>query len=123
MSKRQLINLKLLFILTVVVAVLLTISLFWVTPDDIGPFGITIWFLLVWLFLAEVFTFLRYGVGRLIGQPPADLQPVAIRQGGLASAWVSSLLALSSLNQIDIKDVVLVSLLIILIEFYMRRVQ
>ena|SRR5687768_12345804 len=103
-----------------VLAIPLVTSWFVTNPDLLGPFGITVWFLGLFLTLANLFSLILYTFKRRRGQPERALA-VSIRQGILLSIWISSLLALNSLKQLSVRDVVLISLLVVLGEFYMRR--
>ena len=100
----------------------LILSLTLTTPVMIGPVGVTLWF--VWLFMATASivclglyalkSYLRLhstNVGRL---------RYSWRQGLLVGAWVVGLLALSSLRQLGFLDAILLGILLIIVEVYMR---
>ena len=92
------------------------------TPDRLGPFGITLWFGGFLLALGGFLTLILYQLRK--GFSRGDRAVVfsrALRHGILTSTWISSLVALNSLRQLGLKDIVLVTLLVVLIEFYMRR--
>ena len=100
----------------------LILSLTITNPVMIGPVGVTLWF--VWMFLGvasmvclglyALKSFLRLhstNVGRL---------RYSWRQGLLVAAWVVGLLALSSLRQLGLLDAILLGILLIIVEVYMR---
>ena len=117
-------SLRIVAVVTVLVLVVLLISLLSTTPDRLGPFGITLWFVGVLIALGGVLTLMLYSIRRNLSARDHDvLFTTSLRQGVLISTWASGLFALSSLHQLDLKDIVLVSLLVVLIEFYLRRVQ
>lgn len=108
------------FAIGVALAGLLVGSMFVVTPDKLGPFGITLWFLAalasLWSIVAGVVYFFLWWLNR----PQA--RKTSLQAGGLVSGYVIALLALNSLRQLDLKDIVLVSLLVLLAGFYLRKV-
>lgn len=107
--------------LAIIIAVGLVLSMFITNPDQLGPFGITIWFIGLFIALANLATL---GLSQLARWRGSSLPlAIGIRQGVLTSLWLTALLALSSLHQISLRDVVLISLLVVLIEFYMRRIR
>lgn len=105
------------------VALLLTAAL--AAPDDLGPFGITLWFIGFLFasggFLAVGLYELRHLIHRR--QPREMIFATSLRQGLLVGAWLTALIGLNSLRQLGLKDIVLVSVLIGLIEFYLRKLQ
>lgn len=107
---------------TVLSLLILVISLFSSTPDGLGPFGITLWFIVLLLGLGGFFSLLLYSLKRNTSRKePQLLFTSALRQGILISTWGVGLFALAALRQLDIKDIVLVTVLVVLIEFYLRR--
>lgn len=91
-------------------------------PKMIGPIGVTIWFVLVWAWLASVFTLLLYGFKayfRIHGTGAARLR-YARRQGALIGAWLAGMLSLSSLGQLGWLDGILLGILIGIVEVYVR---
>ena len=94
------------------------------TPDRLGPFGITVWFTGLLLVLGGVLTLILYNLRR--GARAEDRALVfsrALRHGVLASTWITALVALNSLRQLRLLDIVLVSVLVGLIEFYLHRLK
>jgi hypothetical protein len=106
---------KLVLTVTICLAVALVISLFVTNPTRLGPFGITTWFLCVLTVVSGLATLV---LDRL---RPRRGFSVNLRHGVLGATWLTALFALSSLGQIGVKDVVLVSVLVVLIEFYLSR--
>lgn len=107
--------------LTVLIGIVLLISVFISNPDQLGPFGITLWFVALWLFFSGVFGLVRLGIGNILGFKQKKARKISFRQGALISVWLTSLLAFKSLGQLGVKDIVLVTLLVVLVEFYVRR--
>ncbi|MEX0749153.1 MAG: hypothetical protein WD467_01280 [Candidatus Saccharimonadales bacterium] len=98
----------------------LLMSLFLTNPDSLGPFGLTAWFSA----LLVAFTgLLMLGLLRWRYERSRAGFLLALRRSFLASLWVVALLALSSLRQLSIRDIILLTVLGVLIDFYMQRVQ
>src|SRR3990167_8034368 len=110
-------------ILLALLIALIIISLFSTSPDRLGPFGITIWFLAVLTAISVSITIGLYWHRRITnkGNDITNIQSMSIRQGVLLGILITSLLALNSLRQLSLRDVVLLMLLLVLVEFYMRR--
>lgn len=98
---------------------LLAASLFWVTPEALGPYGITVWFLLLFVAIWGLVSNLSYGLLSWAGGK--DRLARSLQYGGLTSGFIVLLAALNSLRQLDVKDIVLVSLLVLLTGFYLRK--
>lgn len=98
----------------------LIVSMFITNPDELGPFGLTLWFStlltattgLLWIILTSFI----YGKSR-------EGMMIALRRSFLISMWAVAILALSSLRQLGIRDIILLTVLGLLIDFYMKRVQ
>lgn len=114
--------LSVLIIWSLVASVGLILSLALTNPLAIGPVGVTVWFVVLFLALSSIFTLALYtsktflrlhatGVGRL---------RYSWRQGLLLGGWVSGVLALSSLHQLGLVDVILLALLLVIVEVYVR---
>lgn len=103
-------------------SVLILLSLFVTNPSKLGPFGVTLWFL---VFLSVIFALLSLGLYfakiflRLHENHSTRLR-YSMRQGLLLSFWITALLALSSLGQYGPKDAILLGLLLLIIELYVR---
>ena len=112
-----------LLVIGTVAAVALVIASFLLTnPLGIGPLGVTMWFVVVYfaisgclaLALFAVKTFLKIHATR------AGRLRYSWRQGMLIGGWVTGLLALSSLNQLGLRDAILLALLLVIVEVYVR---
>jgi hypothetical protein len=95
------------------------------TPLDLGPLGVTAWFLVVLIGLSGVCAALAYGLAAVLtlhhhGKSRFNLRPPidASRRGILLGGSLTILLALSSLRQLNLRDVILLVLLLGLVEFY-----
>lgn len=105
--------------------VALLLSMLLTNPTSLGPTGVTLWFLGFWVVLAVNLAFVKYELVMRFGKETQKLTKhrtmmVALRHGALIGAGLTVLLALSSLQQLDARDVGLVAALLILIEFYAR---
>ena len=92
------------------------------SPAVLGPFGVTAWFLLLLAFLTPALTLVLYVVKAFL-QIHSSMRSrlrYSQRQGFLSAAWVVCALALSSLRQFGLKDGVLLALLLLIIEVYVR---
>ncbi len=92
------------------------------TPTALGPLGVTAWFGLVLVGLAAIGTGLAYVVAaKLQHSTPKARQRIidATRRGLLVGGGVTIVLGLSSLRQLNLRDVILLLLLGGLVEFYM----
>ena len=103
----------------------LLLSMVVTNPTSLGPAGVTLWF--VWfgivvsccLALINYELVMRYGrEGTKVMQ--AKVVAGCIRHGLLLGGAMAILLALSSLQQLDIRDVGLVLAFVVLVEFYLR---
>lgn len=106
----------------------LLFSMLLTNPTNLGPTGVTVWFMGFWVVLGANLAFLKYELAMRFGKEMTKLNKrrtmiTAIRHGALIGAGLTVLLALSSLQQLDARDVGLVSVLLILIEFYARSRQ
>ncbi len=111
---------RIVFLMTLGLIGLLVLSWFVTTPAQIGPFGITIWFICLYFALSGVIALVVYRFDKnLHGKP--DTFSKALGRGLLIGLWLTALIGLNSLRQLGLKDVILISLLVVLIEFYMRR--
>jgi hypothetical protein len=96
------------------------LSLFVTNPTQLGPFGVTLWFIILAAALSSALSLGFFWVASKIKTDPT-VQPKlssAWRRGILLGGWASVLLGLSSLGQLSPKDIILTGLLVLLIEFY-----
>ena len=91
------------------------------TPAALGPAGVTIWFLVVLAGLFGLITAAAYGIALKL-QPGITSSARRIfdasRRGLLLGGYLTIVLALSSLQQLNLRDVFLLGLLLALVEFY-----
>lgn len=93
------------------------------TPGELGPFGITLWFVLLLVVIGGALSLLFFQLKkRMFKKNSEQAFPDSLRAGVLTSTWITALLALNSLRQLGVKDIVLVSILVVLVDFYLRRV-
>lgn len=99
----------------------LGVSMVLTTPNELGPFGLTIWFVVFLIGLVSVLTlgFYRFGKGR--GSRAGFMR--ALRRGFLAGIWITGILALSSLRQLSLRDIILLTVLVLAVDFYMQRMR
>ena len=101
---------------------MVALSLLVTNPLTIGPIGVTLWFLLVFGAIAGDIALALYGIKTFLKvQPtPANRLSASWRQGLILSAWLSILVALSSLGQLALRDAILLGLLLVIVELYLR---
>jgi hypothetical protein len=100
----------------------LVLSLFLTNPLQLGPLGVTIWFVVVFWDLAAIVAVALYWAKtflRLHGASPSRLR-YSWRQGLLVGGWITGMLALSSLHQLGLLDAILLALLLGIVEVYVR---
>lgn len=100
----------------------IVLSLFLVSPTTIGPLGVTIWFIVFYLTASCLLSLLLYGLKTYLHLHSANLNRMRYswRQGMLVSGGLTGALALSSLKQLGWLDVILLGLILVIIEVYMR---
>jgi hypothetical protein len=100
----------------------LVASLMVTNPLALGPLGVTLWFIVVYLALSALVVLALYAVkGFLhIHSTGAARLRYSQRQGLLIGGWGTGLLALSSLQQLGILDVILLAILLGIVEVYVR---
>ncbi len=97
-------------------------SLVMTNPLALGPLGVTLWFVVVYLVVTAVITLGLYAAKaylRLHATGAGRLR-YSWRQGLLIGGWLISLLALSSLNQLGVLDAILLGILLVIVEVYVR---
>jgi hypothetical protein len=107
---------------TVVSATLLILGVTVTNPATIGPVGVTIWFLVLLGCLASIACLVLYTAKTFLhihAAAPNRLR-YSWRQGLLLGGWVSGLLALSTLRQLGALDAILLALLLLIVEVYVR---
>lgn len=98
------------------------LSMFVLTPDQLGPLLITGWFILVFVATTALLMsmFLKLSTYLHRGQKRHSYA-LALRRATLAALFLVSLMALGSLHQLSVVDIVLVTLLVLAVEFYFFR--
>lgn len=97
--------------------------LFATSPRDIGPFGVTIWFIALFILITLVVTLLRYRFS--YRRHPELHQRVAIFKLSLRTSSVMGLFitvgfAMQSLRMLNLGDILLFLLTLAIIELYFR---
>jgi hypothetical protein len=101
-------------------ALLLAASLLFTNPSGLGPFGITVWFVVLLVVLTMVITLVMHRFRQV--RDTTGLMRL-IRRAFLISVWATALLALGSLRQLTIRDIILLTVLVVMVDFYIRRLQ
>lgn len=90
------------------------------SPESIGPAGVTLWFLVLMVALTSWISIMVYLLQNRLGlktsQGGGHLD--ASRRGLMLAGFTVTLLALSSLKQLNLRDALLLVLLLVLVEFY-----
>ena len=106
----------------------LLLSMVLTNPSNLGPAGVTLWFLAFGVVLAANIALANYELIMRFGKETTKLTKHktimgCLRHGALLGGGLAVLLALSSLGQLDARDIGLVVVLIGLVEFYLRTRQ
>ncbi len=120
MSPKQLVSL--ISAVTIVSAVGVVAAFFLTNPTSVGPIGVTLWFVALLIALQGGITLGLYTLksrGEQIAAPGKVLSS-AWRQGLLIALGLTIFMALSSLRQLGLRDVILISGVLVLVEFYFR---
>ncbi len=101
---------------------LLLASLLLTSPTMVGPFGVTAWFLLLLAFLTPALTLAIYGLKTFLNVHSSGRSRLRYseRQGFLLAGWITFSLALASLQQFSLKDGILLALMLLIVEVYVR---
>jgi hypothetical protein len=107
---------------SVALAAGLVLSLIFTNPLAIGPLGVTLWFVGLFLALSGIFTLAFYGTKTYLHLHATGSTRLRYswRQGMLLATWVAGLLSLSSLRQLGVLDAILLGILLVIIEVYVR---
>src|SRR5687768_129310 len=100
-------SLKLILMVSVVISLGLMAVTLTTTPDKLGPFGITLWFVGLLFAGGGFLTLGFYYFKRLMHSQlhKEEILAAALRQGILTSTWLVALAALNSLHQLGLKDI------------------
>jgi hypothetical protein len=93
------------------------------TPKSLGPLGVTAWFGLILVGLVALVAALAYAAAAQLQHSRSKPKPRrrvvdSLRRGLLVGGGLTILLALSSLRQLNLRDLILLLLLGALVEFY-----
>jgi hypothetical protein len=107
---------------TIVSVCILALSLFLTNPSVISPLGVTAWFLLLFSSLASILALGLYTVKTFAHVHAAAVSRMRYswRQGLLVGGWLTGMIALSSLRQLGALDAILLALLLVIVEVYVR---
>ncbi len=100
----------------------LVLSLIATNPAAIGPLGVTLWFLAVFTALSGAVSLILYAAKSYLHLHATGHQRLrySVRQGLLVGGWATALLALASLQQFNLRDGLLLGLILVVIELYAR---
>ena len=100
----------------------LVASLIFTNPLTIGPAGVTVWFVLLFLDMSAIMALILYTVKTFLHVHAAGVNRLRYswRQGLLVGGWLTGLLALSSLHQLGLLDAILLALMLMIVEGYVR---
>jgi hypothetical protein len=107
---------------TIVSGVLLVVSIVLTNPLTIGPAGVTLWFVILYLFFSSFSSLILFGAKsylRLHATTVGRLR-YSWRQGLLTGGWMVGMLSLSSLRQLGVLDAILLGILLVIVEVYVR---
>ncbi len=123
MKKKTLLWLTVLFLLFIGSGILLVLSFIYTNPKNLGPAGVTFWFINLLIFLSSLISVIVFGTRMF--QKDARKQKGKVlsdsfRTGFLVGFCMTVLVALSSLHSLSIRDIILFVLTVILVEIYFR---
>jgi hypothetical protein len=100
----------------------LVLSLVATNPAAIGPLGVTLWFLALFTALSGILSLVLYTGKTYLHLHTSTHQRLrySSRQAMLIAGWATALLALASLQQFNIRDGLLLGLILVVVELYMR---
>jgi hypothetical protein len=100
----------------------LVLSLLLTNPLTLGPVGVTVWFVFAMLDLAALVALGLYAAKTYLRVHSSQVSRLRYswRQGLLIGGWIVTLLALSSLRQLGFLDAILLGILLVIVEVYVR---
>lgn len=114
-------RLGLITVLAVGPGVLALMAVVTTNPRTIGPTGVTMWFVGLGVALTHAITLGLYWIKRRVTkQTDAARLENSWRQGLLLGGALTSILALSSLRQLQSRDAILIAIFVAVVEFYLR---
>jgi hypothetical protein len=114
--------LSVLIIWSLVSVATLILSLVFTNPVAIGPVGVTLWFVILFASLASIVCLLLYTAKTFLHVHATAVGRLRYswRQGLLIGGWLSGIIALSSLRQLGVLDGILLGILLVIVEVYVR---
>jgi hypothetical protein len=111
-----------LIVWAVVSVCIMVLSLFLTNPAGISPLGVTVWFVVLYSSLASILTLGLYTAKTFLHVHTAAVNRMRYswRQGLLVGGWITGMIALSSLRQLGALDAILLALLLVIVEVYVR---
>ena len=110
--------LRVMGVAAVLVVIGLVMAMFLTSPGQLGPYGITLWFTGLLVCMVLVITLAIYKFKS--GDNSAQLLSAA-RVGFLSGTWIVGLLALGSLRQLTLRDIILITILVVAVNFFIKR--
>jgi hypothetical protein len=103
-------------------AALLVVSMLFTNPITVGPAGVTTWFVILYSSLVCLATIILYFTKTYLHIHATRVSRLRYswRQGLLIAGWASAMLALASLRQLGYLDAILLGLLLVIVEIYVR---
>ena len=100
----------------------LVMSVIFTSPVSIGPVGVTLWFVTLFMALAGIITLILYAIKTYLRLHATDSGRLRYswRQGMLLATLIVGLLSLSSLRQLGGLDAILLGILLVIVEVYVR---
>jgi hypothetical protein len=101
---------------------LLAASLVFLTPIGLGPAGVTVWFVVLLGFLGTLLALIFYTAKTFLHSHTTGVARLrySLRQGFLIGGWGTAMLALRSVRQLSLLDAILLALLLLIVEVYVR---
>ena len=92
------------------------------SPRDIGPTGVTFWFMALFVSLTSLQTLVRYAVRARKTESQHKLRVLrrSLRSSILVSGFITIALAMQSLRALSVGDLLLFFLILVIIEVYFR---
>lgn len=114
--------LSILIVWSLISSASLVTSLILTNPLTIGPAGVTAWFVILFLDLAALMAVGLYTLKTFLHVHAAGGNRLRYswRQGLLIGGWLTGLLALGSLHQLGLLDAILLALMLVIVEGYVR---
>lgn len=90
------------------------------TPVGLGPLGVTGWFLLVLVGLSAAASLIAYGLSAWLRPHNTTKYQIKAswRRGLMVGGYATIILALNSLQQLNLRAIIILGLLLLLLEFY-----